>query len=37
MQWNFEKFLINSQGHIVGHWGARDEPESFRSAVEALL
>jgi len=37
MSWNFEKFLINGDGVIVGHWRAPDEPNSFRGEVEKLL
>jgi glutathione peroxidase len=37
MQWNFEKFLINGDGQIVGHWWASDEPNSIRKDIEKLL
>jgi glutathione peroxidase-family protein len=37
MTWNFEKFLINSDGKVVGHWTASDEPNSFAGEVEKLL
>ena len=37
MQWNFEKFLVNSQGEVVGHWSASDEPNVIRTEIEKLL
>ena len=37
MQWNFEKFLINEHGEILGHWEASDEPDVIRPEIEALL
>lgn len=37
MNWNFEKFLINSEGQIVGHWGTAAAPETFRDKIESLL
>jgi len=30
IQWNFEKFLINNEGHVLGHWEATDEPDVIR-------
>jgi len=37
MMWNFEKFLINSEGKVVGHWGGGDEPNVIRPAIERLI
>jgi len=37
MQWNFEKFLINSKGEVIGHWWANDEPDVIRKDIEGLL
>ena len=37
MQWNFEKFLINDKGEILGHWLASDEPNVIRGDIEKLL
>ncbi|UNO38700.1 glutathione peroxidase [Streptomyces sp. MST-110588] len=39
VQWNFEKFLVNGQGEVVGRFRPRVEPESEEvvRAVEAVL
>ena len=37
LTWNFEKFLVNGDGKIVGHWVASDEPNSFAPEVAKLL
>jgi glutathione peroxidase len=37
LTWNFEKFLVNSEGKVVGHWTAPDEPNSFADEVTKLL
>ena len=37
MQWNFEKFLIDKNGHVLGHWWATDEPDVIRKDIEALV
>ena len=37
MEWNFEKFLINADGEVLGHWRASDEPNVIRPEIEALL
>jgi len=37
MQWNFEKFLINADGKIVGHWGAPDEPNLLKPEIDKLV
>lgn len=37
MQWNFEKFLVNDKGMILGHWQAMDEPDVIRKDIEKLL
>lgn len=37
--WNFNKYLVNSSGEVVGHFGSRVEPDSVEllTAVENLL
>ncbi|KIZ16320.1 glutathione peroxidase [Streptomyces natalensis] len=39
VQWNFEKFLIDSQGAVVGRFRPRTEPEADElvAAIEAAL
>ncbi|MEV4600964.1 glutathione peroxidase [Amycolatopsis sp. NPDC049253] len=39
VQWNFEKFLINSEGEVVGRFRPRTEPEddTVVKAIEAVL
>ena len=37
MQWNFEKFLVDSQGHVVGHWWVTEDPNSVRPEIKRLL
>lgn len=39
IQWNFEKFLVNRQGEVVGRFAPRVEPdaEELHTAIEAAL
>jgi glutathione peroxidase len=39
IQWNFEKFLISSEGEVIARFRPRTEPESAEvvSAIEAAL
>jgi len=39
IQWNFEKFLINPDGTVVGRYRPRTEPDALelRAAIEAVL
>ena len=37
MQWNFEKFLIDSNGNVVGHWWTSEDPDSVRPEIKRLL
>lgn len=39
IKWNFEKFLINSKGEVVGRFDSKVTPESpeLRTAIEAQL
>jgi glutathione peroxidase len=37
VKWNFEKFLVNKSGEVVGRFGSSATPESLASAIEALL
>lgn len=37
IKWNFEKFLVNSNGEVVGRYGPAVEPETFDKDVDALL
>lgn len=37
--WNFNKYLVNSSGEVVGHFGSRVEPDSVEmlTAIEGQL
>ena len=39
IQWNFEKFLIDPDGRVVGRFRPRTEPDApeLRAAIEAVL
>lgn len=39
IKWNFEKFLVNREGEVVGRWGSRTRPDDpeIASAIEASL
>lgn len=37
MQWNFEKFLINGEGQIVGHYDTAVAPSAIKADIEKLL
>lgn len=36
-QWNFEKFLIDKEGKVVGRWASTTTPASIESEVEKIL
>ncbi len=37
IQWNFEKFLVNKQGEVIGRYPSSATPESLANAIEAEL
>ncbi|KAG9104839.1 Glutathione peroxidase 2 [Ceratobasidium sp. 370] len=37
IKWNFEKFLIDRDGHVVGRWASTTTPESLEGEIEKLL
>ena len=39
ISWNFNKFLIDKNGKVVGRWGSKDKPEDAKvsEAIEAQL
>jgi glutathione peroxidase-family protein len=37
VKWNFEKFLVGSDGQVKGRWGSRTEPAALEKPIlEAL-
>ena len=37
IEWNFTKFLLDSEGRVVARYGPRTEPAELASDIEALL
>jgi glutathione peroxidase len=37
IKWNFTKFLLDRQGHVVRRYAPTDRPENLAGAIEALL
>jgi len=37
IKWNFEKFLIDRQGNVVGRWASTTKPESLGAEIEKVL
>jgi len=37
IKWNFTKFLIDRQGHVVARYGSVSKPEELTRAIEDLL
>eukprot|EP01126_Amoeba_proteus_P001788 TRINITY_DN10543_c0_g1_i19.p1 TRINITY_DN10543_c0_g1~~TRINITY_DN10543_c0_g1_i19.p1 ORF type:complete len:141 (+),score=16.46 TRINITY_DN10543_c0_g1_i19:195-617(+) len=35
--WNFEKFLVDREGVVVGRWSSVTNPQSLRSEIEKIL
>lgn len=33
IKWNFEKFLVDSNGKVVGRWGSITKPESLEDTI----
>ncbi|KAG8683658.1 Glutathione peroxidase 2 [Ceratobasidium sp. 394] len=37
IKWNFEKFLIDREGRVVGRWASTTSPESLEGEIEKVL
>ncbi len=37
IKWNFTKFLVDREGHVINRYGSSTEPESIASDIEELL
>lgn len=37
IKWNFTKFLIDKDGHVVGRYAPTDKPESLKADIEGLI
>ena len=37
IKWNFTKFLVDKQGHVIKRYGPADTPQSMRKDIEAAL
>ncbi|RGR81233.1 glutathione peroxidase [Heyndrickxia coagulans] len=35
--WNFNKFLVDWHGHVIGYYGSRTKPEELEEKIEELL
>ena len=37
IKWNFTKFLVGKDGHVVKRFAPNDEPDKLRGDIEAAL
>ena len=37
IRWNFTKFLVDTEGNVVGRYGSRTTPKEIADDIEALL
>ncbi len=37
IKWNFTKFLVDRDGHVVKRYAPKDAPSTLQSAIESLL
>ncbi|EEQ30192.1 Glutathione peroxidase 2 [Microsporum canis] len=37
IKWNFEKFLVDANGKVVGRWASTTKPESLKSTILAEI
>ena len=37
MEWNFEKFLVDYRGKVIGHWKVKEEPNVIKPEIKRLL
>lgn len=37
IKWNFTKFLVNTQGDVVGRYGSADKPRDIKADIQKLL
>ncbi|MDL5041956.1 glutathione peroxidase [Heyndrickxia coagulans] len=35
--WNFNKFLVDRHGHVIGYYGSQTKPEDLEEKIEELL
>lgn len=33
VKWNFEKFLVDADGKVVGRWASTTKPESLKATI----
>ena len=33
VKWNFEKFLVDAEGKVVGRWASTTKPESLKETI----
>lgn len=36
-QWNFEKFLVDKEGKVVGRWASTTTPEAIDAEIAKIL
>jgi glutathione peroxidase-family protein len=37
IKWNFEKFLVGTDGKVKGRWASTTKPDSLKDAIEKEL
>jgi glutathione peroxidase-family protein len=37
VKWNFEKFLVNKDGKVIGRWASTTKPEALKAPIEAEI
>jgi len=37
IKWNFEKFLVDRKGTVIGRWASTSSPESMEATIKKLL
>jgi glutathione peroxidase-family protein len=37
VKWNFEKFLVNKGGKVIGRWASTTKPEALKAPIEAEI
>ena len=37
IKWNFTKFLVDREGHVIARFAPKDTPESIAADIEKVL